>query len=468
MLIRRASATRVREPRWLSVKRLRPSKAKNGKRRTFLEQASSDRARVIFSSAFRRLHQKTQVFALESDGSVRTRMTHSLEVAHIGMYLVETIFRLIDGDPARSGVLAQWKAFTGEQRMAIRTFVEVACLVHDIGNPPFGHFGEKLISDWFERRKAQYLTHHNDNICEDFHSFDGNKQGFRILTRLQRNMDDGFSLNLSYAQLAATVKYPVQLATKKKGSIFESERELKETIWTELGLDAAERHPLVLLMEAADDIAYGVSDIEDGDTMALILDQDLAVLGSKKRDVLGSRRRRITKGRTDLTVQLVEKVAVMFLKRLRNARDGRVDTRTLLSDEYGILAGIKAVAKRRIYCSRVVLANEVTARSVINGLLDALEPMLRMKEDVCLRICDSVVRRKELPSTAQLTSEPGLLSLFPFDELETYLELCRKERDRELFHRAHLMVDFIAGMTDDGALKAYRKVSGQTTYAAPR
>lgn len=450
-------------PKWLSVQRRRTSTAVNAADRTLVEEASSDRGRVVFSEAFRRLNQKTQVFALESDGSVRTRLTHSLEVAQVGTYIVDSLFVLLDkqGTAEPVGLLAEWLKLA-PHRVAIRTFVEVACLVHDIGNPPFGHFGEKAIRTWFRNHLPNLGAENGDALRRDFLEFDGNKQGLRILTRLQRNLGDDYGLNLTYTQIAATIKYPARAGKSgsKKGSVYESEWEMKEDIWKQLGLSETERHPLALLMEAADDIAYCVSDIEDADARGLIHDQDLADAfgASNERD----RRRRFTQGRTLLTNQLVQQAATELMERLKAET---FSSSNLLDDTTGGLAKVKAVATRRIYSSPLILANEVTAYRVITGLLDALKPLLAITPHEFAALCQGFCQQETLPPvTKDLTEEPALLALFPVEILATYLASDRTRH--ELFHRCHLLVDLIAGMTDDAALRMYRLVSGQSTHAS--
>jgi dGTPase len=418
------------------------------------------------------------VFALDPDDTVRTRLTHSLEVAHIGVYIVDVVFALIDRLNERAGSpdVAQWKALNATQRLAIRTFVEVACLVHDIGNPPFGHFGEKAIRRWFKTYFASApptLGEDTKSLLQDFEMFDGNKQGFRILTRLQRNMGDRFGLNLTYTQLACTLKYPTPREGRSKGSVFESERDLQRSIWSELGLSDTARHPLVLLMEAADDIAYCLSDIEDADDKGLLSTEDLDEALGPSEAKNGDKSRRFTRARTDITRTLVAEAARRFVGRLKSAKDAPIATQTLLDDTRGVLGGLKSLATKAIYSCPLVLANEVTAFQIITGLLNAFRPLLGMDSADFRALADRFSRRESIykgPTKKiadDLTSEPGMLALFPKKHLAAYLEIAGRS-SMEHFYRAHLLVDFIAGMTDEFALSTYRLVSGQRTYAANR
>lgn len=457
---------------WLSFERLRPSTV--AAERTILEQAHSDRGRVVFSASFRRLAQKTQVFALSSDGA-RTRLTHSFEVAHIGVYIVSEIFSQID--KIRGKVMSknvdEWKSMSGDQRQAIRSFVEVACLLHDIGNPPFGHFGEKAICNWFESQ-AQTDSVHSilfDKLGRrkyDFLGFDGNKQGLRILTKLQRNNDDGYGLNLTCTQLASIIKYPKfsKDAPAKCGYFF-SEEKIKKSIWEFLGLNSDQRHPLSLIMEAADDIAYCVSDLEDAAEKGLVLRQDLNQAFNDDSLASGGLSKAITAARTKLTNELVVEVARIFVGRLENQTEFNCEP---LLKNHKRLDALREVVAKKVYSSREVLSNELTGYKVIHGILDAFLPLLRMNSKDFNVLAhkfvgqDSVYDDEGASVVKKCTAEPSLLSLFPKKHLSTYLDAAECERRLEMYHRIHLVIDFVAGMTDDFALDTYRLLSGQVIY----
>jgi dGTPase len=176
--------------------------------RTLLTESESDRGRVLFSPAFRRLQQKAQVFSMEPNAAVRSRLTHSLEVSQVGRYLADEITQRLG--PLRLNDM---------QQGALVNFVETACLMHDIGNPPFGHFGEAAIQEWFKKHGAKCVLTSMDldekvapsyaasmNLAlADFFQFDGNPQGLRIVSRLQWNTD-AFGLNLTKTTLAAFLR----------------------------------------------------------------------------------------------------------------------------------------------------------------------------------------------------------------------------------------------------------------------
>ena len=173
-----------------SIVRHRTSTAQHD---SLLASTQSDRARLIYSAAFRRLQQKAQVFSLESNSSVRSRLTHSIEVSHIGRYIVARVLEKI----AESEMPDETKKYWDIHSLSLSNIVETACLMHDIGNPPFGHFGEAAVSEWAESvaQKDWFESLFKDegirkSLTLDLTHFDGNPQGFRIITKLQG--DDGF------------------------------------------------------------------------------------------------------------------------------------------------------------------------------------------------------------------------------------------------------------------------------------
>ncbi|AZE06702.1 dGTP triphosphohydrolase [Pseudomonas chlororaphis] len=218
-----------------------------------------DYDRILFSAPTRRLADKTQVFPLDKNDSVRTRLTHSHEVAtlarSIGLRLVyenENIFKGVEDSQFLQRSVPALLAAIG--------------LVHDLGNPPFGHQGEYAIRDWYKRNVDKVFGGGAEDAT-DFLNFDGNAQTVRLVSRLQI-LNDHFGLNLTYATLAALLKYPVPSSAVsengwKKAGYFKSEEKMIEEVWEETGLSVGVRHPLTYIMEACDDIAYSVLDAED-------------------------------------------------------------------------------------------------------------------------------------------------------------------------------------------------------------
>ena len=259
--------------RWeqlLSTKRPREAVVKPKQKEDLRSEFEKDYHRIIGSASFRRLQDKTQVFPLDKSDFIRTRLTHSLEVSSYGKSLGQNIGEYIltyIKDPD----------FTWKDKEEICNILECAGLIHDIGNPPFGHFGESVIRDWFKRNlpimKFKGETVENlltEQMREDFYHFEGNAQALRLVTKLHYLVDE-HGMNLTYALLHTIVKYPVSsvgidkntgnIKDKKMGYYY-ADKDIFESIVKETGTDG-KRHPLTFILEAADDIAYKTADIED-------------------------------------------------------------------------------------------------------------------------------------------------------------------------------------------------------------
>lgn len=215
--------------------------------------------RILFATPTRRLADKTQVFPMEENDSVRNRLTHSHEVSNlarsIGVRLAFESPVEVFGDHHDSL----------EVKRSVPSLLAAVGLAHDLGNPPFGHQGESAIQEWFKAKKDSDPAF--TEIQSDFLEFDGNAQTFRLLTRLQV-LNDQYGLNLTYGTLAALIKYPTVYGSGdkrgfKKHGVFYSEKDIIDEVWSETGLREGLRHPLVYVMEACDDIAYSVIDAED-------------------------------------------------------------------------------------------------------------------------------------------------------------------------------------------------------------
>ncbi|MCI0561016.1 MAG: dNTP triphosphohydrolase, partial [Nitrososphaera sp.] len=223
-----------------------------GAGRTELER---DYDRILFATPTRRLADKTQVFPMEENDSVRTRLTHSHEVSNlarsIGVRLAFEHTETVFGSDHESL----------QVKRNVPALLAAVGLAHDLGNPPFGHQGEISIQQWFKEGGA------GKDVDIDFREFDGNAQTFRLLTRLQV-LNDQFGLNLALGTLAALIKYPSVYGSSNKGGfkkfgIFRSEEPIVQEVWEHTGLGEGIRHPLAYVMEACDDIAYSIIDAED-------------------------------------------------------------------------------------------------------------------------------------------------------------------------------------------------------------
>ena len=256
----------------LSTKRNRGGSGKNRfVRNTDLRsEFEKDYHRIIGSASFRRLQDKTQVFPLDKSDFIRTRLTHSLEVSSFAKSLGQNIGENIL-------VYKKDSSFTPRMKEDICSILQCAGLIHDIGNPPFGHFGEDTIREWFQKNLPVMEYHGTpiDTILtpqmrEDFYHFEGNAQALRLVSKLHFLVDEN-GMNLTYALLSTIIKYPVSslemnpksgdIKDRKMGYYF-ADQEIFEDISKETGTNG-KRHPLTFILEAADDIAYKKADIED-------------------------------------------------------------------------------------------------------------------------------------------------------------------------------------------------------------
>jgi len=256
----------------LSTKRsrLKISRTKEKSSTDLRSEFEKDYHRIIGSASFRRLQDKTQVFPLDKSDFIRTRLTHSLEVSSFGKSLGQNIGENIL-------VYKRDPSFTWQMKEDICNILQCAGLIHDIGNPPFGHFGETAIREWFENNLSK-LTFQGQPLAEiltpqmrtDFYHFEGNAQAFRLITKLHYLVDEQ-GMNLTYGLLNTIIKYPVastaidsstgNIKDKKMGYYY-ADRELFDEVTRETGTEGM-RHPLTYILEASDDIAYKTADIED-------------------------------------------------------------------------------------------------------------------------------------------------------------------------------------------------------------
>lgn len=397
-------------------------------------QSESDKGRVINSAPFRRLQQKAQVFPLDNNAAVRTRLTHSLEVAQIGRYLAQTIISKLDLSRSCS-----------DKAEALINFVEASCLLHDIGNPPFGHLGESAIREWFTR----------DSSSSEFAFFDGNAQGLRIISFL--NGKDEFGLNLTATLLLSTIKYPWDFnknitGNKNKSGIFPSNYELYQSACRKLNWQTGTIFPLTYIMDAADDIAYSISDIEDGIEKRIVSKADLETLGVE----IGANEHLddFINFKTDYIRGAVSCAADSFVNNLELILNGTTEKIDLIpkNTPYGKKMGeIKNFARKFIYTDLDVQKIEIAGRTVISGLLQQFAPLMNMSEENF-----KAIRKR---SAKNMDFEQRLFNFLPEKYVKKYESQCGKSISEATLRR-HLVVDFISGMTDDFALSLYRSFSG--------
>lgn len=479
--------------RLLSDKRRRKSSGPAG--RNLALQAASDRGRLLFSASFRRLQSKTQAFPQEWNAAVRTRLTHSLEVASVGRYAAEGIAdRLL-----ALGHLGDTKdPDTHHYASALVTFVEVACLMHDLGNPPFGHFGESSIREWFTKHGQHFRDRFEDGALfdeqfKDFTQFDGNPQGFRMATRLQW-VNDEFGFNLTLTQLAATLKYPWtpdKVGKKKddqrlkKAGVFFSEASILAEVREGLALKDGARHPLTYVMEAADDISYCLSDIEDALEKKVVRDEDvIRALRRALSQVKSSQAKAMLEAvpksgatvsdsawfvtfRTAVTNELVLRACELYVSKHDDIMDGKYFQLLHRSKAAkALLDVVRKFSEERLYTSSVVRERELVGYQVICGILDKFGQLLELstQDAVALLGGDEPALNEGFALAATLRS------FLPRKHLKVYQhavdELKNSGRPnnqldvQEWMARAHLVVDYLVGMTDDFAIVMHRKLFG--------
>jgi dGTPase len=354
-------------------------------------QFQKDFDRIVFSPAFRRLQDKTQVFPLPETDFVHTRLTHSLEVAVVGRSLGNLVGEnIIDRHPALK------KHFN---KFHFGDIIAAACLAHDIGNPPFGHSGEDAISEYFKNGGGKEFK---DKIKDekkwlDLIRYEGNAQGFRIITALQ-NPDVKGGLQITYSTIASFTKYPresfisnnLKKNTKNtvysKYGFFQAEKEIFREVAESSGLECIDkensywwfRHPLAFLMEAADDICYRIMDLEDGFRLGLVSFAEAEELifplvnsknleGYEKRD----EREKIGYLRAKAISDLVSELVKTFLDEEENILSGKLGNHLIsITPKAEPLKTIMDVSADKIYRARNVVEREVAGYEVLGGLLD--------------------------------------------------------------------------------------------------
>lgn len=348
-----------------------------------------DYDRIIFSAAFRSLQDKTQVIPLSKTDFVHTRLTHSLEVSVVGRSIGRLVGKkIIEKYP-------HLKEIHGYHMNDFGAIVAAASLAHDIGNPPFGHSGEKAIGEYFSIGKGQqYKDKLTDKEWQDLIDFEGNANGFSVLTSSRPGIEG--SLRLSYAVLGAYMKYPKESLPKKptkniadkKYGFFQTDKTFFQEVATELGMIANktgnnigyERHPLAYLVEAADDICYTIIDFEDGINLGLV-SEDFALeyliklvkdsIDSKKYNSLTTKEDRISYLRALAIGSLINDAVNVFVENEVEILNGNYPF--ALTDKSKYKAQMDDIIKlsvKNIYQSREVIEKEITGYQILNTLLD--------------------------------------------------------------------------------------------------
>jgi dGTPase len=443
-------------------------------------QFERDFDRILFSTPVRRLADKTQVFPLERNDSVRTRLTHSHEVSNLARSIGTQLVFPTPGEPAVFGP-------TDERKRDVPALLAALALVHDIGNPPFGHQGEQAIQRWFASSESQFggVDGLSPQQKADFLRFEGNAQTFRLVARLQMRNDDN-GLNLTYACLGALLKYTVPAyeadkdatyAGATKPGFFCSEAKIVEDVWAATGLHTGIRHPLTYIVEACDDIAYSVVDAEDAVKKGIASYPDLrdAVAnpeGGSADTVVAAVLKKTEEDRqevkaaagkhtfspaeyNDHSMQLfrahaisamVRAVTTSFVESLRSMLDGTFRGDLIETSAAGTLAKrLKAFDRAVAYRHRSVLAIELHGYRVITSLMNVFWKAICDREG---RDASTLGKRVD-PSSAYVY---GLIS----ENYRRVFEAPGNESKLPIRYReAQLLCDMIAGMTDTFAVSLF-------------
>lgn len=406
-----------------------------------------DHDRIIFSSAFRRLGRKTQVHPMSLNDHIHTRLTHSIEVGSLGRSLGIRAGELI-ADQLPANISAD----------DLGMIVQSACLAHDIGNPPFGHAGEYAIRDWFRQRKDDIrFKELTDAERLDLQTFEGNAQGFRVVTKIENHLFDG-GLRLTYPTLGTLLKYPWTAkhgGKKGKFSCYQSELNIVETLAMDLGLPKIDderwaRHPLNFLMEAADDICYAILDLEDAIELNLLTFDDvkpilLTLCGDLEYEddifaTQASARRKISALRGRAMENMVNSAVNVFAERLPQMMTGDYNGELLSDGDPMVCDGLmraKRIAQERVFPDNRKAELEVGAYTILGVLAESFieavwEQYQKEGDDLSYR-SEKII---------------GLMGIHAPSKSDT------------LYSGYMRALDFISGMTDSYASYLARQIGG--------
>ncbi|WP_295841223.1 dGTP triphosphohydrolase [uncultured Apibacter sp.] len=441
-------------------------------KRTGIQYHSSDRKldarseyqrdfdRVIFSTAFRRLQNKTQVFPLPGSVFVHNRLTHSLEVASVGRSLGSEIGNYIATAYASDLTESNKDLFCH----SLYNVISTACLCHDIGNPAFGHSGEDAIASYFSRNASQLKEKFSTKQWCDFINFEGNANAIHILTQKQNGKSDG-GIMLTYSTLASIAKYPCEsiardkdLLLRKKFGFFQSEKNIFRDIAQEMSIIIEQdeplcyiRHPFVWIVEVADDICYNIIDMEDAQRLGFInaqvceelLEQIITEIQGnnkwnrvkKKLDSIDDKNDRISFLRAVSIGALISRSVELYKHNFEEILKGslQISIFDLIEKECKAIRTIKEFSKTHIYNHRSVVEIENAGYNVMYELLDHFIPPIIKTEN------------------ERLEYEKKAIKLIPKQFIY---------EDSSDYEKVLGIIDFVSGMTDNYATDLYRKIKG--------
>ncbi len=450
-----------------------------------------DYDRAIFSTPLRRMHDKAQVFPLDPNDSVRTRLTHSLEVSTVARDMARIIGRWLEKDK---------KKIKEEQAKDIETIAATCGLIHDLGNPPFGHAGEEAIAEWFKKKDRKDFWNFGDftgskkQLENDFLKFEGNAQTLRLVSRLQI-LSDLYGLNFTCGTISAVCKYIArsdELFDKKKGvheklkvGYFASEKLIIDLVREETGTGEA-RNPITFIVEAADDIVFSVVDLEDGIKKGVIdwkeLDGKLTeysenntemlwmcfekakkLIDKSPQGALGGKSRDEAMAQAFQIYAIGESVHAVIETFKENYEDimSRNYHKELFEDSKAcsLIKACKKAGRNHVYCAKQNLTLEVMARRVIHDLMDIFwegvpkkhVEQTRFEKEIYSLISENY--RTVFEKTRGLSETP----------LSKYSEVYNKSRGDiklpENYHCMHLVTDYICGMTDTFACTLHKRLT---------
>lgn len=478
-----------------STKRINTTGRKFIKKALFPSAFDSDMLKVSSSAAFRRLQDKTQLFPLEANDYARTRLTHTCEVAAIGKSIAFLVGRQIK-EKDQSKIIG-----------VLSNVVGICCFLHDIGNPPFGHYGEDVIRKYFKSNWQNLKFNNNGNFVKlsdlieensqeyfDFVNFDGNAQALRVVTKLEKFADKNDGFNLTSAVLGGLIKYPLSSAEcsqKKKFGYFKSEEDIINFLKQQNDFFEYKIHPAALIMEAADDIAMFVSDVEDSIKKGKLCVNDFInyrVLNRKKgikspcvlfKEELTKEykenRKKFKNENIDLNSikpilyrvrsELITQVGQCFYKYCEDIINGRARFQRLphkddyvslisLTENYPIVKMCRDLLKEKVYSSRNIILPELKGDVILTNILSHYS-------EAILSLSESEIR--SIKSNQQNFKYFRLISK---NFLRTYIDTIDKLKSEgnytpsiDAYYRLRLVVDDISGMTDSFALSLSRELT---------
>ncbi|WP_374329805.1 dGTP triphosphohydrolase [Soonwooa sp.] len=415
--------------------------------------------RIIFSSAFRRLQNKTQVFPLPGSVFVHNRLTHSLEVASVGRSLGSLI-----GDFVSKNYKNDLNETSNNfYQYQLSDVIAAACLCHDIGNPAFGHSGEDAIASYFEQNEKDLKPLFNEKEWADLVNFEGNANAIRVLTHQQQGKDEG-GTQLTFSTLASIAKYPCEAIAKQKGIIhrkkfgfFQNSKATFLEIAKATGMQHEsdepiihKRHPFVWLVEAADDICYSIIDMEDAHRLGIVNSRDCEDLFidlvksvnpddikrvNDKLDIIKNPNERISYLRAKVINSLINKSISTYQANFDKIIDGTMDKALLdiFKQESSSLTEIERFSIEKIYNHKAVIEIENAGYNVMYELLDHFIPSIILKKS----------ERKNYDKMA--------LKLIPKQFVY---------EEGSVYDKVLGVLDFVSGMTDNYATDLYRKIKG--------